>query len=209
MFTKFSLKDYNYKLFFTVIVTIIVGIVCINSADSEYTLRQIIGAAMAIGIMIFVSIVNYEFICKFYIAIYSLNAVLLFLVLLVGVEVNNATRWINIGGDGGVQFQPSEFSKIMMIIYYSTLLAKLRRDNELNTIKGMGKMAVAAALPLGLIVLEPDLSTTLCLTFVLLTLIYLAGISYKLIVVVLLAFVPIAGSFIWYIKQPFQILLRD
>ncbi len=209
MFTKFSLKDYNFKLFFTVIFTIVVGIICINSADSSYTIRQIIGAVLAIAIMIFVSIVDYEFICKLYIPIYIVNAVLLLSVLLFGVEVNNATRWINIGGDGGVQFQPSEFSKIMMIIVYSTVLAKLRREDELNTVKGLGRMAITAAIPLGLIVLEPDLSTTLCLTFVLITLIYLAGISYKLIAIAVLIFVPVAGSFIWYIQRPDQILLKD
>ncbi len=209
MFTKFSLKDYNFKLFFTVIITIVIGIVCINSADGSYTVRQIIGAILAVGIMIFVSFVDYEFICKLYMAIYALNAALLLSVLLFGVEVNNATRWINIGGDGGVQFQPSEFSKIMMIVCYSTLLARLRRDNEINTVSGLGKMAIMAAIPLGLIVLEPDLSTTLCLTFVLLTLIYLAGISYKLIAIALLVFVPVAGSFIWYIQRPNQILLKD
>lgn len=209
MFTKFSLRDYNFKLFFTVVITIVIGIVCINSADSSFTVRQVIGAVMAVGIMAFVSAVDYEFICKLYMAIYGLNAALLLSVLLFGVEVNSATRWINIGGEGGVQFQPSEFSKIMMIVCYSTLLAKLRRDNELNTVSGLGKMAVTAALPLGLIVLEPDLSTTLCLTFVLLTLIYLAGISYKLIAIALLVFVPVAGSFIWYIQRPDQILLKD
>ena len=209
MFTKFSLRDYNFKLFFTVVITIVIGIVCINSADSSFTVRQVIGAVMAVFIMAFVSAIDYEFICKLYMAIYGLNAALLLSVLLFGVEVNNATRWINIGGDGGVQFQPSEFSKIMMIVCYSTLLAKLRRDNELNTVSGLGKMAVTAALPLGLIVLEPDLSTTLCLTFVLLTLIYLAGISYKLIAIAVLVFVPVAGSFIWYIQRPDQILLKD
>lgn len=209
MFTKFSLKDYNFKLFFSVVLTIVVGIVCINSADSSYTVRQIIGAIVGIIAMAVISAIDYEFICKFYMAIYAVNAILLVSVLLFGVEVNSATRWINIGGDGGVQFQPSEFSKIMMIVCYATILAKLRRDGELNTIKGLSRMAITAAIPLGLIVLEPDLSTTLCLTFVLLTLIYLAGISYKLIAIAVLVFVPIAGSFIWYIQRPDQMLLKD
>lgn len=209
MFTKFSLKDYNFKLFFTIILTIVTGIICINSADSSYTVRQIIGAIMAIGFMIFVSFVNYEFICKLYMAVYILNAILLLLVLLVGVEVNSATRWILIGGESGVQFQPSEFSKIMMIVFVSVMLAKLKHDGELNSFKGLLRLALALAFPLGLIVLEPDLSTTLCLCFVMITLIYLAGLSYKIIVIALLIFVPIAGSFIWYIQRPDQVLLRD
>ena len=121
MFTKFSLKDYNFKLFFSVVLTIVVGIVCINSADSSYTVRQIIGAIVGIIAMAIISAIDYEFICKFYMAIYAVNAILLVSVLLFGVEVNSATRWINIGGDGGVQFQPSEFSKIMMIVCYATI----------------------------------------------------------------------------------------
>lgn len=209
MFTKFSLKDYNFKLFFTVIAVIIIGIVCINSADSSFTVRQCIGAVLGISVMGFVSVVDYEFICKLFKVIYIVNAILLLSVLMFGVEVNSATRWINIGGEGGVQFQPSEFSKIMMIICYATLLAGLRHNDEINTIKGIIQMAVFAALPLFLIVMEPDLSTTLCLTFVLVTLIFLAGLSYKIIVIALLIFVPIAGSFIWYIQRPDQILLRD
>ncbi len=209
MFTKFSLKDYNFKLFFSVVFAIFLGTICINSANSDYTIRQIVGFVMAIFVIIFVSIVNYDFICKFATALYIFNAAILFLVLIAGVEVNSATRWMLIGGANGVQFQPSELSKIIMIVYYGVLLANLKNDDELNTFKGLLRCAVAAAIPLFLIVMEPDLSTTLCLTLVLVTIIYLAGLSYKIILILVLVFVPIAGSFLWYIQTPNQILLRD
>ncbi len=209
MFTKFSLRDYNFKLFFLVILAVLMGTVCINSANSDYTLRQIIGFGMAIFVIIFVSLINYDFICKFATALYIFNGAILLLVLIAGVEVNNAKRWMMIGGDGGIQFQPSELSKIIMIIFYGVLLANLKNDEELNTFKGLLKCAISAAVPLFLIVMEPDLSTTLCLTFVLVTMIYLAGLSYKIILILILIFVPIAGSFLWYIQTPNQILLRE
>lgn len=209
MFTKFNLKDYNFKLFFLVIAAILAGTICINSADSSYTVRQIVGVIMGISIMIFVSVINYDFVCKFYIALYIFNAIILLLVLLVGVEVNNATRWMLIGGENGIQFQPSELSKIIMVIFYAVFLSNLKNDEQLNTFKGLFKCAAVAAIPLFFIVMEPDLSTTLCLTFVLVTMIYLSGLSYKIILIILLIFIPLAGSFLWYIQTPNQILLRD
>lgn len=209
MFTKFNLKDYNFKLLALVIIAVMTGIVVINSADDSYTTRQIIGAVVGILAMLFISAVNYDFVCKFYVVFYIMNLILLAMVLLFGVNVNNATRWIIIGGSGGVQFQPSEFSKQFMIVFMATLLAKYKDDGKINTFKCIVFFAVYAGLCLMLIVAEPDLSTTICLTLVLITQIYVAGISYKIIGLVLLILIPLAGSFLWYIQRPDQILLHD
>lgn len=209
MFTKFSLRDYNFKLLALVIIAVITGIIVINSADSSFTSRQIIGAVVGIIAMIFISIINYDFVCRFYMVFYIVNLVLLALVPLIGVNVNNATRWINIGGSGGVQFQPSEFSKQFMIIFTAVLLAKFKDDNKINTFKCIAMFALYSGLSLLLIVIEPDLSTTVCLTLVLVVMLYVAGLSYKIIGLVLLIFVPLAGSFLWYIQRPDQVLLKD
>lgn len=209
MFTRFSLKDYNFKLLFTVILAMICGVIMINSADSSFTIKQSIGIVLGILIMLFVSCISYDFICRFYTVFFIINAVILLLVLIAGVEVNYAKRWIMLGGSGGIQFQPSEFSKILMIVFTGTFLAKLKEDKKLNTFRGLGMFALLIGFSLALIVLEPDLSTTICLTLVLITMLYLAGLSYKIIGIVLLILIPLAGSFLWYIQQPGQILLRD
>lgn len=207
MFTKFSLKDYNFKLLASIIVIIAIGSVFVNSADSDYTTRQIIGAVASIFLIIFISTINYDFICKFFMAYYIINAVLLLMVLIAGEEVNHATRWIKIGGENGVQFQPSELTKIFMIIFMACFLD--RHKDEINTIKVLLMYAAFAAIPMFLIFKEPDLSTTLCLTLILVTLIYVAGLSYKLIGIIMLIIIPVAGSFIWYIQRPDQHLLKD
>lgn len=209
MFTRFNLKDYNFKLLIMVISAMVCGVIMINSADSSFTLKQSIGVGVGILIMLFVSVINYDFLCRFYSAFFIINAVILILVLIAGVEVNYAKRWILIGGSGGVQFQPSEFSKILMIMFMATFLEKLKEKKEINTLKGIAMFAGLAGFSLFLIVLEPDLSTTICLTLVLITMLYLAGLSYKVIGIVLLIFIPLAGSFLWYIQQPEQVLLRD
>ena len=114
-----------------------------------------------------------------------------------------------IGGSGGIQFQPSEFSKILMILFTATFLDKLKEDNKINTLKGLCLFVLLIGLSLALIAVEPDLSTTLCLAMVLVTMLYLSGLSYKIIGIALLVFVPLAGSFLWYIQRPNQHLLRD
>lgn len=209
MFTKFNLKDYNFKLLVLVMTAITIGIVVINSADSSFTVRQIVGAVMGLFVMLFVSVLNYDFICKFANVFYIINIVILLMVLLFGVTVNYAKRWIVIGGANGIQFQPSEFSKIFMIIFAATFLGKYKDEGGINTFKCLFFYAVACGLSLGLIVLEPDLSTTICLTLVLVTILYISGLSYKIIGIALLICIPLAGSFLWYIQLPDQALLQD
>jgi len=209
MFTKFSIRDYNFKLFFTVIIAVIFGIVIINSADSSFTTRQIVGASLGLVAMIVLSIMNYDFICRFAYILYLVNIGLLLMVILFGVNVNNATRWIIVGGANGIQFQPSEFAKHFMIIFAAVYLAKYKDDKKINTIRCLFMYAVLSGICLMLIVIEPDLSTTITLTLILFTMLYVAGLSYKIIVIGILSLVPIAGSFLWYIQRPDQILLKD
>lgn len=208
MFTKFNPKKYNYFLLIITIVTIIIGSIMINSADSSYTYKQILGAIAGVFILLVVSIINYQFICKFYFVLYIINIVLLLMVLFFGVNVNNATRWIMIGGSNGVQFQPSELSKIIMIIFSATLLEKYKKKGQINTFKCLSSFAGYAALTLFCIVQEPDLSTTICLTVILVTILYVSGLSYKIIGLALLIFVPLAGSFLWYIQSPYPQFLK-
>lgn len=209
MFTKFSRKDYNFKLVILLLIAIIFGTVVIDSADSSFTTKRIVGAVVGLILMFFVSFINYEFVCKFYVILYGINIVMLILVLLFGVEVNNATRWIMIGGAGGVQFQPSEFTKIFMIIFIATLLDKYDQRNSINSFRSILVFIVTVGATLLLIVSEPDLSTTVCLTLVLITMLYLAGLSYKIIGIGILILIPLVGSFLWYIQQPNQVLLHD
>lgn len=81
MFTRFSLRDYNFKLLITVIIAMICGVVMINSADSSFTPKQTIGIGLGVIIMIFVSLLNYDFVCRFYRVFFIINAVILLSVI--------------------------------------------------------------------------------------------------------------------------------
>lgn len=71
------------------------GVMFINSADSSYTSKQLVGLIFCAGIMLLLSVVNFNFVCGFSRILYLINIVLLVLVKLVGVKVNGAQRWIN------------------------------------------------------------------------------------------------------------------
>ena len=210
MFTKFHLKDYNFKLLIYVTAIMIIGVFAVNSADTSYTFKQAVGVGAGLVVMIALSFIDYHFICRFYHIIYIINLVLLMLVLLFGVNVNNATRWINIGGENGIQIQPSELSKILMIIFVAALLGKFKDRERINTFRCIISFMGFVGLSLLFIAAEPDLSTTICLFMVLATMLYVSGLSYKIIGIVLLIFIPLAGSFLWYIQLPGQkIILKQ
>lgn len=209
MFTRFSRKDYNFKLIILLFIAVVFGTVVIDSANDDYTSRRIFGVVIGFAIMIFISFINYDFICKFYNLIYAVNILMLLLVLIAGVKVNGAKRWMLVGGSGGIQFQPSEFSKIFIIIFIATLLDKYKKRDKINTFKCLATFAVSAGASLLLVVLEPDLSTTICITLVIFTMLYISGLSYKIIGLALLLLIPLFGSFLWYIQLPNQVLLQD
>lgn len=103
--------------------------------------------------------------------------------------------------------QPSEFTKLFMIICMAVLLTKLK--DKLNTWKSLLLIAVFCAPPLLLIKKQPDLSTTVDIFLIMVAMVYVTGLSYKLIGIVALILVPLSSVFFWYIQQPGQKLLND
>ena len=77
-------------------------------------------------------------------------------ILVFGKEVNNATRWLVIGG---VQFQPSELTKIMLILFYAQFIAK--HHEKLNSLKNIAAMLILLVPPLYLVYDQPDMSTSI------------------------------------------------
>lgn len=196
---KYRLINYNFKLIILVIAAMIIGSVIIISVEPGKLNKQIIGVCACVIGMIIVSLIDYHFICKYYMVLYAINIVLLLLILIMGVgsETHGANRWFVISDS--LTIQPSEFSKIILIICTAVFLEK--HSETLNTLKTIAQLALFLAIPVGLIVAEPDLSTSLCLFFTLFTVIFIGGLSLKLIGIAILILIPCIGGFFWYIQQ--------
>lgn len=205
MFENYRVRNYNFKLLFVVLILCIFGTVMINSADHSYLNKQIFGLAVCVTGMIILSLIDYKLIAKFQFVLYIINILLLLSVLIFGINVNGATRWI--GKEDVLTIQPSEFSKIIMIICAAYYLNS--HKETINTFKTLFGYAVLCGIPLGLIVSQPDLSTTIDLFVILVAMLFVAGLSYKIIGITLLCLIPASGLFIWNIKQPKPLFLKD
>ena len=204
-FTKpYRLKDYNFTLVFLVLALSILGVLVVGSARDIYQGRQIIGVVIGLVAMAVVSLMDYEWILNFYSILYGIAVLSLALVLVIGQEVNGATRWINLGF---TTFQPSELAKILLILFFARFI--MRHEEDLNDKWTLLKYAGLCGVPLALIIVEPNLSTTICTALVLCLIIYIGGLSYRFILRVLLILIPVTVIFLSIAVQPNQPFLKE
>ena len=203
-FKHYKLKDYKFSLVVLVLALSILGVLVVGSAKQTLQGKQIFGVVIGLIMMIIVSLIDYVWVLNFYWLIYAAAVVSLLLVLLIGQEVNGATRWINLGF---TTFQPSELAKILLILFFAKFI--MNHEEDINDKITIIKYAVLAGIPLVLILSEPNLSTTICTALVICLLIYVGGLSYKFIGTVLLILIPTAIIFLSIAVQPNQPFLKD
>lgn len=189
MFKQYKLKNYRFRLVAYVVLLCIIGVMVVGSAKPSIQNKQIIGIAGGLVVMVIVSLIDYGTILKFRRPIYLLAVVLLAVIFIPGVGDNTggATRWIQV--TSSFKFQPSEFCKILLIIFFAGFFMKYK--DQLNTWKTILLSLILAGIPLALIVKEPDLSTTIATTMIFITLLFVAGLSYKIVAGVLALGVPV------------------
>lgn len=204
-FTKpYRLKDYKFTLVISVLALSILGVLVVGSANESYQNKQIVGLVLGLAVMAVVSLIDYVWVLNMYWLIYGFSILSLLLVLFIGDEVNGATRWIDLGF---TTFQPSELAKILLILFFAKFLMK--HEEDINYRWTIIKYAALAGVPLALIIVEPNLSTTICTALVLCLLIYIGGLSYKFIGTALLILIPTAIIFLSIVVQPDQKILKD
>ncbi len=198
------IKDYDFKLIFLVVSLTVLGIFAIGSARQAVQGRQVMGMALGLFLMLIVSFVDYHFVLKFYQLIYVLTIILLGLVLSpLGDDAGGARRWLMIGT---FRFQPSELAKILLILFFAQYIM-LNKD-RLNSFGIILLSLLLIAIPMLPVVLE-DLSTTIMIAIIFCVMMYLGGLSYKLILAVLAIMVPVSVIFLTIVIQPDQNILQD
>ncbi|MDO4261581.1 MAG: FtsW/RodA/SpoVE family cell cycle protein [Eubacteriales bacterium] len=204
MFRQYRLQDFRLRLVVLVYAISIIGILVIGSAAEEYQSQQLLGMAMGTVAMLVLALMDYRILLNFSWLLYAVNAVLLVAVKLFGVRVNGARRWLNLGI---VRFQPSELTKLILIVFFAYFFTKYR--DRLNTWKVLLASIVLLVIPLGLVIAQPHLSTTITIAFLFCILIFAAGLSYKVIGVIFAVTIPSAIIFLNLIMQEGQTLLNE
>ncbi len=199
----YRVRDYKIMLVMLVMALSVIGILVVGSARESLQSRQMFGVVFGFSVMLVTSFIDYVWILNMHWLIYAVAIGSLAAVLVIGDEVNGARRWVDVGF---TRIQPSELAKILLILF----LAKFIMDHkdDINDKLTIIKYAILCAVPLGLILMEPNLSTTICTAFVLCLLIYVGGLSYRFIGTVLLILIPTTVIFLTIAVQPNQPFLK-
>lgn len=179
-FKKYHIKDYNFTLIVLVLILSIIGILAVGSALPSAQSKQIIGVSLGVFAMIFISLIDYGWVLNFHWLIYALNLFLLLWVEFFGVEYNNAKRWIDLEV---ITLQPSDFTKIFMVLFFAKFL--LDHETKMKESKTIIASILLIAPSLFLIIKQPNLSNTICIAAIFFVLLYLGGLHYKVVSVVL------------------------
>ena len=201
---RYNLHMLNFRLILGVLILGLAGILVIHSAAEGFYQKQLYGYVAGIILMFVIAHIDYNIITKYAWPIYGITIIMLAAVRLMGTTVNGATRWFSIAG---FTFQPSELSKILMVIIFAYYISD--QKEKLNHLTTLIKIGLIYSIPLMLILIQPDLSTTLVFIFLFCVLLFIAGLSYKIIGGLLLLAIPSIVFLFWYIQQPVQILLKD
>ena len=177
-------KNMDYGILICTIILLAIGLVALFSATqssggSEFR-KQIIWICVSIPIMIVLIFIDYETISKISPILYGITILALVVVLFMK-SINGATSWFNIGP---VSVQPSEFAKIVVIIFLSYYISKLQEKGK-DQISRFTRVLISLSivgLPVFLIVLQPDYGTAIAFIIATILMLFAAGIKKRYII---------------------------
>lgn len=183
--SKFVNNQFDFILLITVLLLLALGIIMVLSASAPsalsetgnsytYVRKQAGFAIVGIALMFIISKIDYRFYKKYYWVIYFVSWAILLLVVVPGVgrSVKGATRWINLGFG---QFQPSEITKIGLILFYAGYLSD-HKDELKSFFKGFIKPFLFLVPPVGILFfVQNHLSVSLVIITIAASMMLMAG----------------------------------
>ncbi|MBE3588932.1 MAG: rod shape-determining protein RodA, partial [Thermoanaerobacteraceae bacterium] len=148
--------------------------------DYSYVVRQLAWVIIGLGAMGVMMYIPYEDLCKQSRSLYVLNLIILVAVIFFGEERLGAQRWISLGP---LSFQPSEFSKLLLIITLASFLAA--REGRLTRLRDLFPCFVYVGVPALLVLKQPDLGTSLVFVAIMFGMLFLAGARPSLLLALL------------------------
>ena len=199
---------FDKPLFFAVIGLTLTGILFIYSASNysasvqfgdafHYVKTQAIAFFVGIIAMFGLSFFDVAKLKRLALPLYAVGILLLALVFVpvLGVESYGAKRWLNLGF---FTIQPSEYAKFFMVI----LMAKFMSKADMTKFKNMPVMLVIGGLVALLLILEPNMSITICVVAVLFAMLFFGGMKVQHLL--LLAVPVIVGAVLLVVVEPYR-----
>lgn len=181
---KKILKNIEWSIPICVAILILIGCVALFSAtqstEHDELYKQLIWLGISIPIVIAIVVIDYELIIKAAPVGYGIMIILLIAVLFTK-PINGATSWFNIGS---VSIQPSEFAKIFVILTMAMVISKIqeRGKSEISKPLKLGLSLLVLAVPILLIIKQPDYGTAIAFIIATIFMLFVAGIDKKYII---------------------------
>ena len=209
-----KLSEYNFKKLDLILLVTAILLGCIGAfvlnlipgVKEDMSVKQMLGIFFGFCLAIFVSLFDYHFVAKFYILLYLLNLAMLILVKFTsfGISVYGAKRWLGI--ENVFSFQPSELTKIIMIIVMAKFFDLFKE--RLHKLSTLILAAIIMGIPTVLILIQTDLSTSIVLVACFAIMVFASGYSLKILSILVAIFIPVFSVLFWYVQQPTQKLLK-
>ena len=190
-----SFRDFDWTLFILVMLISVISVLEIKSATLHtkfhgFGEKQVEFLLVGILLMFLMSFIDYHRLVDIAPWAYGIGLFSLVAVKLVGTKVMGARRWINLGG--GIHFQPSEWVKLILIVAVARYFWGLA-GRDLSWLD-IAKAFAMVCLPMGLVLIQPDLGTALTYFPILVAGLFLGGIRPKQVTILLLGVAILLGG---------------
>lgn len=162
--------------------------------------KQVIGVLLGVVAMLFTCFYDYKKLKKFTLPVAIISFVLLGLVFVPGIGVENygAKRWI---GLGGITLQPSEIAKFALILFCASYISK--NPQRISKFKGILPVLLFGGGLCLMIILEPNMSITVCVAVLMITMLFSAGMKLKHFALLIIP--AIALGVVLIIAEPYRL----
>ena len=204
---KRFLRRIDFALLFASIGIIIYSLIVISSAthvntpgEERYWFVQRQGIFAVVNVLIAILFLNFDYrgLQQYGKQLYIFNLIMLAAVMFFGHSALGAQRWIQIGP---VSLQPSEFSKLIMIVCLASILEN--KVGQLNSLQDLLPVALYIGVPFLLVLKQPDLGTSLVFMAIFFGMIIICGIRWKILFGICLAGIA-SMPLIWQFLKDYQ-----
>ena len=182
---------YDKQLLFILFIFIIISLISVYSAETilnennNFFVKQAIWYSLGIFLIFLIIYIGNDIFYKYSFYLYIIGNILLFLLLIFGDPINEARCWFTIPYIGS--FQPSEFMKIILIIFLAKEIKKFNEEYNNPSIKDefkfLLKVILIVMIPSLLTFLEPDTGVVLIYLLITLIMLFISGIRYRWFVI--------------------------
>lgn len=204
-----KLKKLEFSILINVYIIISISLICVYSAKygetDSFFKKEIVWTFVGTAVFMIISFINYKEYAKYSKIIYMFNIIVLIAVHFLGDTTMGATRWLDFGI---IKIQPSEFSKLFMVLTFAELLAN-GFPNGVRGWKGVVRTGMHFIIPALLILKQPDIGTTLVFIFIYFLLIFLHDVDWGVYIGIIAggtAMLPIIYKFFLHDYQRKRIL---